>query len=97
MNKNTETAKLYTAVFPAVAQAVKYADRLAEGRGDWAVNVVRKGRTVTFNIEVPAKYADSPHVNDYQLFLDALDLVGYFGSTQNRKATLNGVKAPISY
>lgn len=78
----------FTAVFPLVSRAVDFAKRITEP-GWYAENVTQKGRTVTFT--TPADRADSDTFSDY------LDAVGYYGSDIERKATLNGVKAPISY
>lgn len=79
-------AKMFTATFPLVKRAEDFAERIAEG-GFSAEAVVRKGRTVTWN-----STSDS---EDY--FLDLLETVGYYGSDERRKATMNGVKAPMSY
>lgn len=105
----------YTAVFPLVARARDFERRLHD-KGMWAKNVERKGRTVTFDDDVPATYKSfvtvwSPELRQYvteeeefeahatkeELFLDRLELVGYWGSDERRKATLNGVRAPMAY
>ena len=82
----------HTAWFPRMDMAIEFEARLNEGR-DWVKNVARKGRTVTFEDDVPEGIEEPPSV----LFMDKLDLVGYFGSTQNRKAKLDGIPAPIAY
>lgn len=81
----------YTAVFPAVSAAKAFAERLAQP-GNWAINIVQKGRTVTFDKDIPEEYRDE--ATPYY-FRDTLDVVGYFGSSLRRKATLNGVPAPF--
>jgi len=75
-----------TAVFPTVAAAVAYAEAIS-GPGNWSTNIVRKGRTVTFDLAAP----DGGEV----YFSDFLERVGYYGSSMNRKAILNGVPAPM--
>lgn len=77
-----------TAVFPTVAAAKSYAEAISKP-GNWSANIVQKGRTVTFDLAVPEEYKD-----DVQ-FYDFLERVGYYGSTMNRKATLNGIPAPF--
>lgn len=78
--------RTFTAHFPKVAYAQKFAERITEP-GWSAVNVVQKGRTVTWESSSPEP--------DYTL--DMLETVGYYGSTTVRRATLNGVPAPVSY
>lgn len=78
------------AVFPTVAAAKSYAAAIAQP-GNWSANIIQKGRTVTFDLAVPEQYKDEVYFSDF------LDRVGYYGSTQSRKATLNGVPAPMSY
>lgn len=82
----------YTAEFPRVENAVRFEERLALG-GDWVQNVTRKGRTVTFEDAVPV----GADVTVRELFQWRLEIVGYYGSTQSRKAKLDGVPAPMSY
>lgn len=79
----------YVAKFPDVAGATSFADRMNEG-GWYLTNVVRKGRTVTFT--GPVRTEDG-----YSYLGEMLGTVGYYGSTQSRKATLNGHRAPMSY
>lgn len=81
----------FTAKFNAVADAERYAEALAKP-GNWATNIVQKGRTVTFEKDIPESAGPEPH---RWYFNDQLERVGYYGSTQSRKATLNGVKAPF--
>jgi len=81
----------FTAVFPTVAAAKSYAEALASP-GNWVANVTQKGRTVTFEKAIPEGRED-----DGYYFQDQLERVGYYGSTQSRKATLNGVKAPFAW
>lgn len=78
----------FTAVFPLVERAEKFAATIAEP-GWYAEDVAQKGRTVTFT--VPADKATPDTFGDY------LEAVGYYGSDIERKATLNGRKAPVSY
>lgn len=82
----------FTADFPTVAYATAFESRLNEGR-DWVKNVARKGRTVTFESDIP----EGVEIDRATTFMDKLELVGYYGSTQNRKAKLNGIPAPIAY
>jgi hypothetical protein len=88
---------VWTAEFPKMADAVAFAARLNEGPGWYVKNVVQKGRKVTFERDYPADYFDEPWVTTRTGFMDLLDTVGYYGSTQSRKAKLNGVPAPMSY
>lgn len=81
----------FTAKFLTVADAKRYAEALAEP-GNWAKDIVQKGRTVTFEKDIPEGRED-----DGYYFNDQLERVGYYGSTQSRKATLNGVKAPFAW
>lgn len=88
---------MFTAEFPTVAYAKAFEARLlnsvANGNKDWCKNVVRKGRTVTFEDDIP----EGVDIDKATHFMDKLELVGYYGSTQNRKAKLNGIPAPMSY
>ena len=84
----------WTAQFPLVKYAEEFAARISEP-GWWAVDVKQKGRTVTFTHYVPESAAASLYGSDG--FADMLQTVGYYGSTQSRKATLNGVRAPMQY
>jgi hypothetical protein len=88
----------FTALFPKMASAVEFAQRLAEP-GNWAKDIVQKGRKVTFNSDIPAHVIERDGERETRrfYFLSELERVGYYGSTMNRKATLNGVKAPMSY
>lgn len=79
--------KKFVAWFPVMSYATEFAARLRED-GWFVEKVEQKGRTVTFQTDRPT---------DPEYFPDMLQTVGYYGSTQKRKATLNGVKAPISY
>lgn len=81
--------RTFVAWFPTEATAIAFEARLNEGR-DWVANVARKGRTVTFERAIPEGHSD-----DGYYFTDKLELVGYFGSTQSRKAKLNGIPAPF--
>jgi hypothetical protein len=76
----------FSAEFPLVRNAEAFAARISEP-GWRCGEVVRKGRKVSFN----APASDEPG----QPFGDYLETVGYYGSTQRRQATLNGVKAPF--
>jgi hypothetical protein len=98
MNTNRNLTLLatpeFTAIFPKMAMAVSYAKALTEP-GRWASNVVRKGRTVTFNSAIPGT---ASYESRTMFFQDTLENVGYYGSPpQGPVATLNGVKAPRSY
>jgi hypothetical protein len=84
----------FVAKFPLVERAVGFAKRIQEP-GWWAYDVVQKGRTVTFKAQTPEGYEER-NVPD-QLFRDYLLTVGGYGSDQYRKATLNGVPAPMEY
>jgi hypothetical protein len=88
----------FTALFPTVAYAVSYAEALADP-GNWAKDIVQKGRKVTFTSDIPADVIERDGEREARrfYFLSELERVGYYGSTQNRKATLNGVKAPMTY
>lgn len=79
--------KTFTAVFPLVARAEAFVEAMTT-KNWYVTNVVRKGRTVTFQ-------TDRPTEPDY--FADMVLTVGCYGSDQRRKATLNGVKAPMTY
>lgn len=79
--------KTYTAWFPVMARATAFAARLRED-GWYVEKVEQKGRTVTFQTDRPT---------DPEYTADMLLTVGYFGSDERRKATLNGVKAPMSF
>lgn len=81
----------FTAKFLSVEAAVRYAESIRQP-GNWATNVVQKGRTVTFDKAIPEGVDSDAHRFYFQ---DQLEKVGYYGSTQSRKATLNGVKAPF--
>jgi hypothetical protein len=76
----------YTAVFPLVKYAKAFAERIS-GPGYAVVNVVQKGRTVTF--DDTGRYGSTLY--------DWLEIAGYVGSTIKAKATVNGVRAPIAY
>lgn len=76
------------ATFRTVRDATWYAEAIAQP-GNWSANIVRKGRTVTFDLAAP-EGADV-------VFYDFLERVGYYGSSQSGRAQLNGVNAPISY
>ena len=82
----------WTAVFPLVDRAKDFEARMNEG-GWYLKDVARKGRTVTFTPDLPA----DTDLTLSMYFGDMLGTVGYFGSDTRRKATLNGVKAPVSY
>lgn len=84
--------KDFTAEFPKMAEAVAFAARL-NGGGNWACDVVQKGRKVTWVCRVPV----GTQITKAELFQDMLEQVGYYGSTCARKAKLNGVPAPIAY
>ena len=73
----------FTAVFPLVKRAVEFTGWLDRSN----IAYEQKGRTVTFT---------APDYEPIE-FGDYLLTVGYYGSDIKRKATLNGVKAPISY
>ena len=90
---DTPAPRVYTAWFPTVACATDFETRLGE-TGMWVTNVVRKGRTVTFEGDIP-EMTDPP--TPAESFMDHLEMVGYYGSSQARKAKLNGVPAPITY
>jgi hypothetical protein len=83
----------YTAKFLTVADAKRYAEKIAEP-GHWKTNIVQKGRTVTFEAAIPEEYAEEATP---RFFYDCLEQVGYYGSTMSRKATLNGVPAPFAW
>ncbi len=83
----------HTAWFPRMDMAIDFEARLNEGR-DWVKNVARKGRTVTFEDDVPEGVEATPA----ELFMGTLELVGYFGSPPlGPVAKLNGIPAPRSY
>lgn len=84
----------WTAVFPLVDRAKEFEARMNEP-GWWVTDVVRKGRTVTFTPALPEGNDLYNNLSTY--FGDMLMTVGYYGSDMRRKATLNGVKAPMSY
>lgn len=84
---------IYTAEFPKTAMAKKFYDRLAEGgpaetdRLWYATDLAWKGgRTVTWT---------GPATDEY--LMDMRETVGYYGSTMDRKAKLNGHPTPIAY
>lgn len=83
----------FVAKFLSVADAVRYAEKLREP-GNWATNIVQKGRTVTFDKAIPEGVDSDAHRYYFQ---DQLERVGYYGSTMSRKATLNGIKAPFAW
>lgn len=84
---------MYTAKFPLVDRAKRFADRINEP-GWWAENVVQQGRTVTWDVAFP----DNVDNESRRSYLgDMLESVGYYGSDDRRKATLNGLTAPVSY
>lgn len=87
-----DTPRSHTAVFPLVADATSFAERIRMP-GWWVANVKQKGRTVTWDDDYPAD-ADITHAEGEA---DMLLTVGYYGSNTRRKATLNGRKAPMSY
>lgn len=85
------------AVFPKSEMATGYAEVIS-GSGYWATDVVCKGRKVTWTKTVPADAQCSRH----ETMQDTLENVGYYGSTQNRKATVSfdggsPHRAPMSY
>lgn len=86
----------FVAEFPLARYAAAFAAKIS-GPGWWARDIVQKGRKVTFSATTPAGYEEAEHNGPNQLFMDYLGTVGAFGSTQSRKATLNGVKAPMEY
>lgn len=85
------TTKAMTAVFPNVERATAFEKRLDEGR-DRSSNVKRKGRTVTFDVDLnEADYAGRPD-GGAEHMSDLRSLVAYYGSGYTGpKATLNGI------
>lgn len=83
-----EICRPHVAVFPTVESARSFEARLMEGRDDTR-EVARKGRTVTFT--VIRCYDRATYHNDWR------ELVGYYGSTQARKATLDGHTCPVTF
>lgn len=76
----------FTAQFPLAGRAAGFAEKIAES-GWSATNIVRSGRTVTF--ETPTPPDESPVNSPMTRFFDYLETVGYCGSDQSRKATLS--------
>lgn len=82
-----------TAVFPLVERAKQFVAHVTNPDGTtkpgWHLtDVKRTGKTVTWTV---GPDASSHH------FSDLLETVGAFGSDQRRKATLNGVTAPMEW
>jgi len=73
--------RTYVAKFPLVDRAVSFATTIAEP-GWWTTEVTQKGRTVTFTTR------DAEDLTPFQNFHELLQTVGYHGSDQRRKATL---------
>jgi hypothetical protein len=86
----TEATAEYTALFPKTESAVSFAANLSKP-GNWAVNIVQKGRKVTWDAAIP----EGTDCSKGEYLQDSLERAGYFGSTQSRKATVNGIKAPF--
>lgn len=78
--------------FPKMDFAKSFAAWLAQP-GNWATEIKQKGRTVTWVGNVP----EDTNCDGNIYLADMRESVGFHGSTQNRKATLNGVPCPISY
>lgn len=87
----------FEAIFPKADQAFQFAERLRnDPAGNWVVSAVGHipgRRKVTWSGQVPMGANSTPQ----DLFQTYLENVGYYGSSQSRKATLNGVPAPMSY
>lgn len=83
---------MHTAEFPTAGMALEFYERIT-GPGWYVQDVTIKGRKVAFEDALPADYDGGAG----QHFADMLETVGYYGSTQNRKAKLDGVPAPIAY
>lgn len=82
----------FVAVFPSVDRAVAWHERLTGNpEGNYATNIARKGRTVTWDILAPAG-ADLADLAD-----TLRENVGYVGSDQRRRATLNGRSCPFCW
>jgi hypothetical protein len=97
-NQEELMGKIYEfeAKFPLAERAERFAQRIAEP-GWWAFEVVHKGRTVSFKVQTPEGFEEAPYNGPNQVFWDFLGTVGSFGSDQRRKATLDGVPAPMEY
>lgn len=72
------------AEFPSVATATEFAEKCS-GPNNWvrAGSFLRKGRRCSWIKDVPA---DATATGEYEAMWDTLEQVGYYGSTQARKA-----------
>lgn len=108
----------YTARFPMADRASSFACRVSDEPDGWGVkHIVHKGRMVTwvanpveraiarcktsgFSLDDNAIYPGGP---EFSYFHDLLETVGYYGSDQRRRASLQDsvgrgpVPAPVSY
>ena len=86
-----------TAVFPLVQRAKEFVALITEP-GWSATDVIQKGRTVTWTGHpTTTEYPDDPALTKWQYLTDMKETVGYCGSDQRRKATLNGNPCPMGY
>jgi len=85
---NTANTATFTAWFPLVERAKSFTARITEP-GWWATNVVQKGRTVTFEVDVETLTDSQTTLAEYAC--DMRQTVGYYGSDERRFATLDGV------
>lgn len=82
------------AEFPLVNRAVKFAERISDPASWYALNITRHGRTVEWDADTTRF---GPGNDLWHYTMDMLETVGYYGSDERRKATLNGMRAPMSY
>lgn len=86
-----------TATFPLVRQAAEFVERYLTDGKSRSSNVVRTLRMVTWDATVTAtEYEPLPEAK-WQYVQCLTENAGYIGSTQSRKAIVNGRIAPVCY